>query len=389
MANEIVWYDDTETGAPVLNNAAGALIALLDALLVTGFNSQTLTSVSVTGGVATVTKAGHGYTTARMLDIAGAGTALVNGRKLVTVTSSSTFTFPAAGVADGTISGTITAKRSPLGWARTHSGGATVGMYSRTDSAATAMSLRVDDSSGVQSYPCARVVMVESFSDVNTYSNPTPTAAQISGGQYWMKGANSSAAKPWLLVGDGRTFWLFLDSQNYPASNYSGVPVGPYSFGDLKSYKAADAYACMLVGNLSSSGESMVFGQSAASPGSAPTALASMVARSANAIGAGIPALNIATHRFGGSSSGAYPSPVDNGLVVSMPVLVYDATASIGAIRGEARGIADPLANIPMGLLHKQVLSNLTGSSRDFLAVSFQMTGSQGHMLFDITGPWA
>lgn len=388
MANEIVWYDDTETGAPVLNNAAGSLVALLDALLVTGFNPQTLTSITVTSGVATATKVGHGYSSLRMVDIAGAGTALINGRKLVTLTSSSTFTFPAPGVADGTITGVITAKRSPLGWARAHAAGATVGMYSRTDVAATAMSMRVDDSSGVQNFPSARVLMVESFTDVNTYVGPTPTAAQLTGGQYWTKGPNTTATRPWVLIGDSRTFWLFPDSQQYPASSYNGSLSGPFSFGDIRSYRAGDAYACMLAGSYSSGSEALTFAHSALAVGSSPTQASSMVARAASAIGPAVAMSNLSSRRLGGSPAPAYPSPVDNGLVVSFPVLVIENTNS-GPIRGEARGIADPLAYIQVGLLHKQVLSNLTGSTRDFLAVAFQSFGQYGHMLLDITGPWA
>ena len=387
MANEIVWYDYAEVGAPTLNNAAGSLLDVLSACLVTGFRVQTLTSIVVASGVATGTLAGHSYGNSLMVDISGAGTALINGRKLITVTGSGTFTFPAPGVADGTISGTLVAKRSPLGWSMTRS--ANVAMISRTDVTATAMSLRLDDSAAAQTYGNARAIMVESFSDLNTYSGLTPTAAQLSGGQYWMKGANTATAKSWLLVGDGRTFYLFTDSTQYPASSYGGLPVGPYAFGDIKSYRAADAYACMLAGNTSSTGESMVFGQGSYGLGGSPTATSLMIARPVSGVGAAIAAQNLSFHRFGGLSGPPYPSPVDNGLVVSTPVLMFDTSASSGPIRGEARGVADPLANIPTGVLHKQVLSNLTGSTRDFLAVGFQLSGSYGHVLFDVTGPWA
>ncbi|EPD32955.1 hypothetical protein HMPREF9701_06413, partial [Delftia acidovorans CCUG 274B] len=40
------------TGAPVLSGTVGSMIALLDALLVTGFDTKTLTSLTVVGGVA-------------------------------------------------------------------------------------------------------------------------------------------------------------------------------------------------------------------------------------------------------------------------------------------------------------------------------------------------
>lgn len=67
-----IWYHSEETGAPTLNNAAGSLIAVLDALLTTGFNVKAVTSVSVSGGVATAVISAHGYEVGKTLLIAGA-----------------------------------------------------------------------------------------------------------------------------------------------------------------------------------------------------------------------------------------------------------------------------------------------------------------------------
>ena len=388
MANEIVWFDSDEVGAPTLNNAAGSLIAVLDALLVTGFNTQALTSISVTSGVATATKAGHGYGDARMVDISGAGAALVNGRKKITVTGSGTFTFLVPGVADGAVSGSIAAKRSPLGWARTHAAGATVGMYSRTDVTATTMSLRLDDTAaGVAGTNYARAVMVEAFTDVNIYTNPSPTVAQLSGGQYWGKGANTATAKQWVLVGDGKTIYFFGEHSSYPASTY-GVPYGPHMFGDIASDRAGDAYGCALAGPYDSSGNGTM---GVTTPlGTGQTQGSMVLARLSTGIGAAVGAAPLGySRRFGGSPGPSYPSRVDNGMVISAPVLVLENDATFGhPVRGTLRGVGDPLANIGQGLLHKQVLPNLTGSSRTWLTVGFVVSGGASHMAFDITGPW-
>ena len=105
MANDVVWYHSDEVGAPTLNNAAGSLNDVLYACLVTGFRSQTLTSINVASNVATATLAGHGYTNDMMVDVAGATPAGLNGRKRITVTGPGTFTFPTTGVADGAATG--------------------------------------------------------------------------------------------------------------------------------------------------------------------------------------------------------------------------------------------------------------------------------------------
>lgn len=67
----------------------------------------------VAGGVATATvAAGHGYRDKRIVEVSGAAEGAVNGRKRTTVTGTSTYTFPAPGVADGAVGGTITSRRA-------------------------------------------------------------------------------------------------------------------------------------------------------------------------------------------------------------------------------------------------------------------------------------
>jgi hypothetical protein len=54
-------FMSNEQGAPVLNNAAGSLISVLDACLVNGFNTVGIFSITITDNVATVvTSATHG-----------------------------------------------------------------------------------------------------------------------------------------------------------------------------------------------------------------------------------------------------------------------------------------------------------------------------------------
>lgn len=396
MSNTVVYYDSAETGAPTLNNTAGSLDAVLNACLVTGFRVLTLDSVTVAANVATATvAAGHGYGPGRIVELAGAGTGAINGRKLVTVTGASTFTFPAPGVADGTISGTITAKRAPLGWARPLSSG-NVSIYTRTDVTATAMALRVDDSgSGVAGATWARWQMVESYSDLSTFTGPTPPASVFGGGgSYVPKGIDSTAAKKWVLVGDSRGFYLFTEALDYPASSYSGVPQGMWAFGDIEPYRSGDAYACLLAA-AEFSGRVGTDGLGSVTPIGASFSLQSVsLARAFNGVGASVAASVAGAAGNGGrrrigSSGPAYPSPVDNGLLIQTPVLVAERNdAFLHPIRGALRGVGDPLASIPGGLLHLQVLDNVVGSDRRWLLVGFQQQGSYGHAAFDITGPW-
>jgi hypothetical protein len=396
MANEVVWYDSAETGAPTLNNAAGSLDAVLYACLVTGFRVLTLDSITVTSEVATATyAAGHGYSDKRVLELAGAATGAINGRKLITVTGASTFTFPAPGVSDGAISGTITAKRAPLGWTRPLTSG-NVSIYERTDVTATGMKLRVDDSgSGAASATAARWRMIETYTDLSTFTGPTPPASAFSGaGVYIPKGTDSTTAKHWVLVGDGRTFYLFTEASSYPATSYSGTPQGIFAFGDIEPFRTGDPYACVLAG-----AESALSGANSSclgvisNPSSANNASQVMLARPYHGIGA--PAFSnlcgLGSSRRVGGLSGlpAYPSPVDNGMVISRPLFMTENNSTFSnPLRGQARGMGDPLGAIPGGLLHLQVLDSVVGSDRRWLLVGFNQQGSYGHAAFDLTGPW-
>ena len=57
-----IYYTSDEPGAPTLNNDNGSLISVLDAVLINGFGLKSVTSITVAGGLATVTCAGHQFT---------------------------------------------------------------------------------------------------------------------------------------------------------------------------------------------------------------------------------------------------------------------------------------------------------------------------------------
>lgn len=396
MANEIVFFDSTEFGAPTLNNAAGSLDSVLYACLVSGFNTNTLTSVVVSSEVATLTLSSHGYADQRMLQISGAtgGFTGLNGRVLFTRTGANTGTFPCPGVADGTATGTIVAKRSPLGWTRPLSSG-NVSMYARSDVTATTMGLRVDDSgSGAAAATYARLRMVESWTDLSTFTNPAPSATFYSGGGLYVpKGQNDATAKAWFLIGDSKRFYLMTDCETYPASSTSfGTPYGGAFFGDINSDRAGDAYHCML----SASTEG----------GTAPTSYLwatdsvlggntqyHWLCRAHHGIGLAIQASSIGIFSSGnrsGAYGSVYPNPANNGFRVVGPILVAESNGPLGnPIRGVFPGMAHVPANVPVRALHMQIHPSVLGSTRKWLTVGARVSNNvNGCVAFDITGPW-
>lgn len=390
MANEIVWFSSDEAcSPPTLNNANGSLVSVLDACLVTGFGSKTVTSISVSAHVATLTADGHGWAVGRMIEVSGVTSpAGLNGRKKVLTADTNTVTFDAAGIGDGAATlGSASAKRSPLGWTKPY-GDATKAIYARSDPAATAMLLRVNDTgSSPASATYARALMLESATGIDTYSAWAPTDAQLSGGVYWGKGANNSTAKQWVLVGDGRTFYLFTDNDVYTYAAHGALFI--QGFGDLSSYRAGDAYSAFIAGPSNASGTNGTL--VSVQPGSSPANAAFVVARGVTQIGSPVGLGLIAPFSVGNQVGGygpAYPSPVDNGMIVSRRALVAESNATMNhPVRGHMRGLMIPYANLG-NKIHRLILSGLTGFSGELLALALNGTGTTGCVLLDITGPW-
>lgn len=390
MSNEVIWYDSSETGAPVLNNVAGSMLAVLDACLINGFNVKSVTSIVVASNVATVTCTAHGYSNAygKLVKISGATPAGLNGNKQITVTSANTFTFVTSGITDQTATGTIDARRAPLGtWQKTYTG-TNKAMYRSTDTSVSGALLRVDDalSGGGCSTTSARVRMVETATDVDTFTIPCPTVAQAADGGYWQRGANTATAKTWRLIGDGRFFWFLTQLS-------TGTSHAPYLFGDYLSYKAGD-------------GANAVLGYSSVDPGggtnsqtwsidistplsSSATAIGyPTLLRANNGVGSSLYAACVTGH--GGMAAGSgmsgltYPSPIDGGLVIAYPTGLFEPNTGI---RGTVPGLGFSTANIS-ALPDLTIIDALQNSSRKFLAAYASYSTNANIVLFDMTGPW-
>lgn len=391
MPHPVIWYSSTDAGAPTLNNAPGSLINVLDACLINGYNARSVTSLSVAAGVATATVSAHGFRSGQIVLVEGATPTALNGRQKVTVTGANTLTFPALGVPDGTATGTITMKAAPLGWEKRFSG-TNKAVYARTAPEATAMVLRIDDtgaSPAASTY--ARALMYEAMSDVDTGVGLSPTSSQLTGGQYWAKGANNTSAKHWMLVGDDLTFYFFAESSQASFSIYGHLSA--HGFGDLISYRAGDAYGCFLGGPSNTSMGSSFLNRMltlSAFDSSASEVLARPNNQIGNAVYAGM--LGYASNYPPGSYGPVYPSPVDNGMVISSPTFCVENSSSFShPIRGEYPGLAIPLAAV-RNVMHGSVLSNVIGSSDEFLAVavapSSGPTNPSGCVLFNISSAW-
>ena len=174
MSNQVKWLYQGMTGAPVLTNTWGSLTALLDACLVTGFNLQTVSSITRSGSTATATlTAGHGFVVDQVMLIAGCDQAEYNGEFTVTAITATTVSFTVSGtpVTPATTAGAITLKVAPLGFEIAFTG-SNKRVYRSPNPLSNRHYLRVDDSlptgytTGWAKF--ARVTMAEAMADVDT-----------------------------------------------------------------------------------------------------------------------------------------------------------------------------------------------------------------------------
>ena len=355
----VKYFNSTMTGAPTLSGTAGTLIGILDACLVTGFGSVTLTSLVVASNVATATvSGGHGFAmigdVGPVITIDGATPSALNGEwRIASIPGSTTFTFATSGISDQTATGTITAKRAPAGFEKAFSG-TNKAAYRSLDVASTQLYLRVNDTP--TQYPT--LTMYETMSDVDTGTGASTVL-------YFAKSDTSNGtARDWTLYADDRLFYLF--------ANAGGIAwVSAMAFGDIDSYRSGDAYHCVFIGHADASNYSHLYDVSGSETGA-------QLARSYSQTGGAVGSSRY-SHRkctYIGWGGMAVPNNVNNA-VHFWPVECWESTTWA---RGLMPGLYCPLHNgsIAQG-------SVFTVGDRIF---AIQKTYNDCDAAFDLTGPW-
>lgn len=268
MAHPVKYFHSGMTGAPEVTNVWGALTAMLDAVLVNGFNLKTVDGITSAGGVATATSNSHGYSVGQVVLIEGADQPAYNGEHLVTGTTSNTFTFAVEGTptTPATTQTVISAKVAPLGFEIAFTG-TSKRAYRSPNPQSSRPFLRVDDSLDPV-WPAtgpkfAKVTAAEGMSDIDTFvgarapfdpSAPTKNEVGTGSGStaysgwfkwFYAKEATNntdggSGTRRWVLIGDDRGFYLAL------ARRPSDLVRAIYYFGDIMSFKVGDAFNCLL-----------------------------------------------------------------------------------------------------------------------------------------------
>lgn len=393
MASKSVkYFHGNMRGAPARTGAAGSLIAVLDACLVSGFGLVTVDSLSVSAGVATMTisAALNAFERDAVVLVAGATPAALNGEQCISAVAGNKVSFPAPGVPDGTATGSITVKMAPAGWEKAFAG-TNLAAYRSQDVTGTRMFLRVDDTSVTN----ARVVGYESMSDISSGQGAFPTPAQMSGGGWWPKAtAAGSTALAWTLVADSRFFLLHMQT----SSNAPGASGAVWAFGDFESLRSGDPYACVLMASYNDVATGSSVTGNMVEYSSAATGSNAMIPRSFTGLGGSVDGRH-GCESFASGSTGAagtfnspgvpvYPNGPNNGLVLSRKFLFEPNIA----LRGRLPGVL-----LPVQQCHSAFnwLDKIDGQDeligRKLLAIKCggaAGSSSLGLIFVDITGPW-
>jgi hypothetical protein len=374
----VKWFSSTMQGAPAwgVNTTVGTMLPVLRGCLSQGFNSRTVTSLAVANEVATATFTnGHGYLKNQVIEISGASPSGLNGQwRVKDVPTVQTLTFDCVGISDQTATGTITSITPSLDWEEPFGAPSGNNMVWRSkDTSGPRGYLRVNDAQTSANY--AMVYGYESMTDMTTGAN-----AFYENNGHWTK-CNANTA--WTIIGDRKTFYVFyLDSNNYWQHNV---------FGEFSSFVPNDAGRELLnLGGMSGSGSDM--------EGWLNTAPAYRTNGSGNIFrrnGIGTVNTRFTASRNINDSPGysgpAFPSPVDNGLLLSDVILRDWDTASGHPIRGKLRGAYWVMQNQPfVATVMGSVITGVSGLEGRIIRIlpHSQQNPNTGRVAIDQTGPW-
>lgn len=367
-------YIYSDTGAPVLFNGVGEGTALLDAIIVTGYPTQSITSLTHSAGTITGNKTSHGYTPGDVITISGAVEDEYNGRVTVLTTpNSNDFTYapvgsnPSSSPATGTILASTSSGKAGLGWQLVYTGTDKRVYRPRFGSRPY---IRADNNT--QKYEIA-ITGYTTMSDVDT-------GTEAFGPVYWKLTNNvASANRNWFCYGDEKRL-LYLGD---PSAAHTTRD--PNYMGDFQSYKAGDAYNFVLIGRSATSSDAAaaLFARLAHDPASSIAGhfiwKSYTQSGSGVAAGKGGDANRHSNTEMGlgspGSNTMTYPHPIDGTIHLSRLFLRESA-----GLRGHIQGLWNVCHNLASmtGAKDQDTFSGGTGlTGRNFIFRSISAGGLQ------------
>lgn len=199
----------------------------------------------------------------------------------------------------------------------------------------------------------------------------------------------NATQRHWCLVGDDRAFYFF-------PSPDTGI-TKPAFFGDLLSLIDPDPFCSAIMAPDDDGGSitiSLDFAELNSSFGVSANRYISrrynLIPGHANIGFCGVSPPVGASVQMGGSAfTFPYPTPANNGLAVSPPVLVYEQASPGVVLRATMPGLRYPLHNRPLAdWTTISGIESLPGRTLIAAGSTSVFSANTGQVLIDITGPW-
>lgn len=276
MSDRVTYMHSGQLGAPQMNGAPGSngqMLQVLDACLVDGFNSQTVTTATKTATSVTLTfGTSHGYVERQLINVSGATDAGLNGNHKVISLTTNTITINAVGV--GVTTGSITTKITPLGFESIFGSVAPLKRaYRSKDAQSTKTVLYLDMNlpagNGYHATNPSKRAMVSLCEDmttlgvqINSYTDTRNSYdSNPNGSLFWhqAKGRSKAASvttatnSKWVVIGNGSFFYFLTEWTDDATIRGRGTGLRDlYGFGDLPSLSGiSDRYNCAWLGSYS------------------------------------------------------------------------------------------------------------------------------------------
>lgn len=359
-------YRSTDYGAPNIQGQAQKLIDFLQAVLVDGYGTQTLSAGALTASGTTctlVTPIAHGWVGTAKITVAGATPSAYNGEFSATVTGANTVTYTALS-APGTspATGTITVKLAGAGWTKPAGMVGTNVAAFKQGVGSSGFYLNVDDTNTTYSI----VRGYEDMTAVNTGTGLFPTTTQSATGLYMVKSSTADTTnRPWVCVATEEFFALYIDTN----SSGTGVQSNIHFFGDIASYIPGDSTRAMLKANTGTTYSATTY-----TPNTSITSAfnGAYLSRPYSQLTGATTVSIITDYSKGGAGNFGnggmpYPNPADNGVYLSK---VWIGEPATGTLRGEIPGVLNPLHAAPFQ--HLETFNGIGDfAGRTFQAVKF------------------
>lgn len=425
MAYPVKYIHSQMQGAPVVQGSGFAEITgLLDAVLVSGFNTKAITTITRSGSTATAQiPAGHLYEVGQIVNISNAEQAEYNGDQKVLTVTATAFTFAVTGTpaTPATTLTEISVKTAPLGFSTVYTG-TNKRVYRTTSLLGSRPYIRVDGSQlsgyGATWSKFARVTIAEAMSGIDTFTGVkapfdplattknearTGAAAPYTFGWYkWYVAhygqgnaesqdmTSQIAPRNWAIIGDDRGFYFLIN----PIIGWSAAL---YSANELNSFKNGDAFCGFVLAedafansdtgyytsNQYAQGARMGPNYNGCSILRDYTQLGNPVRGSHRTLGVG----ETTPFESGGNSGVPFPNGPDFSLLLHP---VYNKQEN-GHIRGIVPGMYAILNGSQSMYGNGSIVDNVAGyPGRKFVILDLSNGGAAfgGKLAFDLTGPW-